>query len=51
MQALSSSDVIAGGRYFGDPKSFSEIFAVNSSSLSLDSKLVDDYWNDAETGY
>jgi hypothetical protein len=52
MQALSSSDVVAGGRYFGTPKPFSEVFTLaNSTARELDPKLVNDYleWR-AETG-
>ena len=51
-RALSSSDLVAGGRYFGTPKPFSEVFAsANSTTLELDPKLVNDYleWR-AETG-
>lgn len=51
MKALSSSELVAGGRYFGAPKPFSDVFASVNTTSELDPKLVNDYleWR-AETG-
>ncbi len=52
MRALSSaSDVVAGGRYFGERRPFSEVFSNVSADAALDPVLVNDYleWR-AETG-